>query len=426
MSGDHLSRGRLLRHQNRFEEAEACLRQAIGVEPDDVAAYAELAQCLADQDGRRRDALEVIDQAIRLEPADSFLHTQRSLILSRLDRNKEALEAADMAIGLDPDSSSHFSVKAQALTGLQRYKEAEETCRKALALDADDGHASNLLAHLLRVQGKSTESNLAAEKLLSDDPEDPYAHFNAGWAALQRNDHRTAESHFREALRLDAGFEPAREGLLESFKARSLFYRLYLKWCFWMQQFTSKAQWGIIIGFLLLYHFGRRLLSAIHPMAGLAILVLYLGFVLWIWLAPGLGNLLVLFDRSARHALRNSEKWHGVVAGGGLLVGLILLAASAAVAFLPGYVIGGALVCGAVPATLTFGNGSPQGRWLFGSILALIYLIGFGVGIHESIRFSSADGFTSGSQQLVGLGIIAAVACTWLGNVGALREERPS
>ncbi len=423
---DSLARGRLLRHQGRHAEAEACLRQAIAADPDDVRAYTELAQCLVEQDGRKRDALSTIDRAMALDPDDAFIHAQRALILSRLDRDREALDAAERAIALDPDSSTHFAVKAQSLAGLQRYREAEENARHALTLNADDSFAANLLAHLLRIQGKKAESELAAEKLLADGPEDPYAHGNAGWTALQRGDHRAAETHFREALRLDADFGFARRGLLESFRARSAFYRLYLRWCFLMQRFTSRAQWGILIGFLVAYHFGCRLLDAIHPLAGVAIVVLYLGFVLWVWLAPGIGNLLVLLDRSARHALRRGEMLQGVVAGGGLVVGAVALALSGLLHYPPGYLIGGALVCGAVPAALTFGNESTRGRRIFGALLALIYLIGFGVGLVEILRYPAADGFSGRSEQLITLGILAAAACTWLGNVPALREETPS
>ena len=103
---DHLARGQLLRHQGRHSEAEACLRQAIAAEPDDVTAYTELAQCLVEQEGRKLDALDTIDRAIALVPDDAYVHARRGLILTRLDRDKEALEAANRAIGLDPEFST--------------------------------------------------------------------------------------------------------------------------------------------------------------------------------------------------------------------------------------------------------------------------------------------------------------------------------
>ena len=421
MTHDHLSRGNLLLQQNRYEEAEVYFKQAIAAEPGNALAYAELATALVEQEGRKKDGLEAIDRAIQLEPEVDFFHARRSLILSRLNRDKEALAAADTAIGLDPDHSLNYAVKGQALAGLQRWADAEEQCRKALSLDADDGFASNLLANVLRLQGKQGESQVAAEKLLADDPEDPYAHFNAGWAALQRHDHQEAEKHFREALRLDPDFDPARAGLLESFKARSFFYRTYLRYGFFMQRFTGGMQWAIIIGILIAYNFGRRLLSAIHPLAGLALVVLYLGFVLWVFLAPGIGNFLVLLDRSARHALKRGEAWQGIFAGGLFFVGLLILAVSAATSYSPAMVLGGALAIGAVPAAMTFGNESRKGRTVFGAIMLFIYAAGLIVFLVEMARHPAA--FTGRSNSAIGFGILAGIACTWLANVPALRQD---
>lgn len=417
----HLARGQLLLRQGRYADAEAFFRDAIAAEPGNAYPYSELARCLLEQEGRKRDALGAIDRAIQLDPEASHHHALRSLVLGRLDRDAEALDAAGAAIALDPDDAFNYAVKANALAGLQRWAEAEEQCRQALAHDADNGFAANLLANVLRVQGKRGESELAAEKLLATDPENPHAHFNAGWTALQRHDHRAAEVHFREALRLDPDFEPARRGLLESFKARSAFYRAYLGYGFWMQRFTQKTQAFLVIGLLIAYNFGRRLLSALHPLAGLALLVVYLGFVLWVWLASGIGNFLVLLDPSARHALRDGERRTGLFTGGGFFLGIFVLALAAVWDSAPGLVFGATLALGAVPASLTFDNPSRKGRRVFGAIALLVYLIGLGVAAVEALR--DAPDFARRSVSLLTLAGFAVAACTWLGNVPALRRD---
>lgn len=418
---DHQARGHILRHQGRYEEAESFFKQAIAAEPDSDAAYAELALCQLEQEGRKKDALDNIDRAIRIEPEADYYHALRSLILSRLHRGREALTAADTAVAIDPDSGFNYAVKAQALAEQLRWAEAEEYCRKALAQDSDNSFAANLLASVLRMQGKQVESEFAASRLLADDPEDAFAHFNAGWAALQRHDHRTAEGHFREALRLDADFDAAREGLLESFKARSLFYRAYLRYCFWIQRFTAGTQWAIIIGLYLAYTFGRTILNHIHPLAGVAVVILYLGFGLWVWLAPGIGSFLVLLDRSARHALKSAQAWQGIAVGGGVFLGILLLAGSAITHYPPGMVLGGALFAASLPASLTFGNRSRKGRMLFGAITAFVYLAGLGVTVTEAFRHPAE--FSGRSGELIFAGIIAAVLCTWIGNVPSLRRD---
>ena len=418
----HLQRGRLLREQSRHEEAEAYFRQAIGADPDSAECYAELALCLYSMEGRRRDALVAIDDAIARDPDNDRNHGLRSLILSQLKRGREAVEAADRAISIEPDDSFNHAARAEAFASQNRWSEAEQAARQALTLDPDNEHAGNLLATLLRLQGKQWESEIAVEKLLADNPEDAHAHYNAGWAALQARDSRKAEEHFREALRIDADFEAARDGLLESFRARSGFYRLYLRYAFWMQRFTEKSQFLLIIGFLLIYNFGRRLLATISPLLSGLFVATYLGFVFWVWLASGIGSFLILLDKSARHALKRSEVLEGVAVGGGLILALLVFVSGALLHQAPVMICGGLIAASTIPASLTFTNEQPNGQKLFGAIWIGMLAIGVYVLIGETARGANAyKEFSHTSDTLIAIAIIAGVITTWIGNVPSLR-----
>ncbi len=418
----HLLRGRQLRDHNRFEEAEAFFRQAIAADPDDANSYSELALCQLSMDGRRKDALASIDDAIARDPDNDRHHSLRSLILSKLNRSRDALAAADRAIAINPDDAYHFAAKAQAYSTQSRWSDAETAARQALTLDADNEHAKNILAVVLRLQGKQWESEVAASGLLADDPEDPYAHYNAGWAALQAHDSKKAEEHFREALRLDASFDEARAGLLESFKARSGFYRIYLRYCFWMQRFTDGARWGLIIGLYLCYQFGRHMLSAISPLAAGLFIAAYLIFVVWVWLAGGVGSALVMLDKSARHALKTSEKLEGLAVGGGLVVALVVFVCGAVMHHAPAMIFGGLIAASTIPAALTFTNEQPRGQRLFGGIWLGVLAVGLYVFAVETVRGShSYTDFASASDTLLMIAILAAVATTWIGNIPSLR-----
>src|SRR5258706_135859 len=167
----------------------------------------------------------------------------------------------------------------QVLRGLQlkeigRYADAENAFRAALA-------------QALRLQNKMAENAGHLAGMLARDPEDPYTHANAGWAALQRGRHREAEVHFREALRLNPAFDSAREGLLNSFRARSPIYRAYLRYCFAMQRLSSGSRWAVIIGLYLAARFGSRMKGGL----GLAVMALYFLFVLWGLVARPVGHL---------------------------------------------------------------------------------------------------------------------------------------
>jgi tetratricopeptide (TPR) repeat protein len=418
----HLLRGRLLQEQNRFEEAEAYFRQAIGADPDHSECHAELAVCLYQMDGRRKDALLAIDQAITGDPDNARHHGLRSLILTKLNRGREAVAAADRAIAIDPDESFNHAAKAEAFASQNRWADAEKAARQALTLDPDNDHATNILASLLRVQGKQGESEIAAEQLLAEGPEDPYAHYNAGWAALQAQDCKKAEEHFREALRIDADFEAARDGLLESFKARSGFYRLYLRYAFWMQRFTQGAQIALVIGVLVIFNFGKRLLASVSPLLSGLFVAAYLGFVFWVWLAGGIGSFLVLLDKSARHALKKGEKLEGLAVGGGLILALVIFVSGAILARTPVMILGGLIAASTIPAALTFTNEQPKGRALFGAIWAGMIAIGLYVFISETARGANVfDDFAHSSATLINAAIIAGVITTWIGNVPSLR-----
>ncbi len=407
----------MLRLQGREAEAEAFLLEAITANPENAAAFCELAQCRLSIDGKKKSALDAIDRAISLAPT-AYYFAVKSMVLNALDRWNPAIEFADKAIGLDPHEPFHFYVKAAALAGQSRWASSEVECREALALDPDHGLAKNLLAIVLRMQGKKWETEVAVGQLLQEDPEDAWAHANAGWAALTNSDHRKAEEHFRESLRLDPGDEHARSGLLESFKARSPLYRAYLKYIFWMARFEKGTRWAIIIGIYVAFRIGRAVLEAVHPLLAVALVFAYLIFVFGGWLASGVGHLLVLADRSARYALNRREILEALFVGGGFFGGLLLVVAGMLSGLLALVFIGGALAIGAIPFALTFTNDAQAGRQLFGSIGSFVYL----AGVWSAGQYLIHGVVSEATQTLMMLALFAAFLCTFIGNIGSLHK----
>ena len=420
-----LSHGLLLQDQGRLEEAEACFYGVLAREPDNDFVYGRLALCQMSQPGQKRRALETIAEAIRLRADEPFYYAVKALILSDLHRGKEALESADQAVSLNPEDSFALSAKSSAYCSMDRWAEAEDWGRKALAIDGDNAMAANLVAQTLSMQGKSALNAEAVERLLAADPEDSFAHVNAGWSALQAKDQTRAEMHFREALRLDPESDMAREGLIEAFRARSRFYRLYLSYCFFMQRFTGGKQWMIILGIYVIYQLVRNVLETISPVFAGALVLLWLTLILWVWLAPGIGNFLIDLDRSARLALKRAEFHQGIAVGGGLLGGAVMGLAGFLASYPPVMLAGLGLIVSTVPASLAFDNDSRKGRFLFGIITAAIYLIVIVIFVLEALRHPDPElhqvSVFLGLASLVGM-----IACTWLGNVRSLRRSDDS
>jgi tetratricopeptide (TPR) repeat protein len=247
---------------------------------------------------------------------------------------------------------------------LRDWAKAECAAREALAIDPDRSGAANLLAQALRMQNKTAENDAQIAALLERDPEDESTHCNAGWTALHRGDHRAAEIHFREALRLDPAFDAAREGLLTSFRARSRFYRVYLAYCMRMAQLKEGAQWAVVIGMYVVYRIVRQLAHAVSPALAIGVAALYFLFVLWGFIANPVGNLILLFDRFARHALRRDETIEAIIVGGSIVAGLLLVAIGLAFGAGMALLAGGALVVAAFPLSMVFTNRSRVGVWV--------------------------------------------------------------
>ena len=407
-----IMRGLQLKDLGRYADAESAFKEALAQEPNDAFALHQLAACQFHQSKREREALVTIDSAIAIEPNDADHHVLRSYILSHLDRAKEGLLAARTALGLEPTHTGAFTAEAQAHLLTEQWPLAEASARQALALDADNSAAANQLAQALRLQNKLGENAAHLAGMLARDPENPFTHSNAGWAALQRNQHREAETHFREALRLDPDFEPARDGLLNSFRARSPIYRTYLRYCFFMQRLSAKSRWAVILGLYFMVRLARQIPG------GFIISALYMLFVLWVWVAKPFGNFFLLFDSFARYALRPAERREALAVGGGLLAGLAILATGAALAAEHTVFLGLGCIAASFPLSMTFTNGSRPGAFLFGTVGALTLLgalLQFLAGHVPLIDATAA-------MTIFGAGVLGCVASTWLGNVPALRR----
>lgn len=407
-----IMRGLQLKDLGRYADAERAFTEALAQEPDDAFTLHQLAACQLHQPQRQRDALATIDRAIAIEPNDADHHVLRGYILTVLDRPKDGLAAAQTALGLDPHHTGAFTAEAQAHLQMEQWPLAEKSARQALTLDADNSAAANQLASALRLQNKLGENAAHLAGMLARDPEDPFTHSNAGWTALQRGQHREAETHFREALRLNPDFESAREGLLNSFRARSPIYRTYLRYCFFMQRLSSGSRWAVIIGL----YFGVKVAGRIP--GGFILVALYMLFVLWVWVAKPVGNFFLLFDAFARYALRPAEKSEAVIVGGGLLAGLVVLIAGAGLAAAPIITLGLGLIAASFPLSMTFTNGSRLGSWLFGSIAAVTLLGALLQLLAVHVPLIGANV----AMTIFTVGAIGCLVSTWLGNIPALRR----
>ncbi|MEM7104070.1 MAG: tetratricopeptide repeat protein [Bacteroidota bacterium] len=328
MSQELLNRAQILMQQKRHAEAEKILVEALGQDPVDPYLLGMMAEVQIAQ-GKAKKALEFVNKAIGSNPDIGFLHyiKARALLLNdNFDGSEASLRTA---VAIDPQDDDAFALLANIRLNRKNYNEALEYAEEALAINPENLLALNTKSSTLVKLDKKEEAFETIEGALNEDPNSAYTHANYGWGLLEKGEHKKALTHFAEALKNDPNNQFAQAGMAEAIKARYLIYRLYLKYAFWMSNLTEKYQWGVIIGFYLVY---RVLSSAARENETLAPFITPILVVMFIiafssWVLGPLANLFLRLNKYGQHLLSKKEKLSSNFVGLSLLTsvaGLIL------------------------------------------------------------------------------------------------------
>jgi tetratricopeptide (TPR) repeat protein len=329
--GVHFERAQLLFEQSRFEPAERELRQELAREPDNPMAHALLGLCLAGV-GQYDQALAQLRLAIHLAPDLAFAHYALADVLHDRNDLDGSRAAVNEALRLDPEMPNYFALLANVELKQKRWADALAAAERGLAVDPEHVGCGNMRALALVKLQRPKEAAVTLEAALAHDPSNAVTHANRGWALLHEGKPTPALRHFREALRLDADFEMARQGVIEALKARFVIYHLLLRFFLWVGRRSGWAQWGVIVGgfvgyWILQWVAVKYEATAIYVWP---VLLAYLGLGLIIWISDPLFNLLLRLNHGGRMALSREQivasNWLGACLFGAGLAAIIWLA----------------------------------------------------------------------------------------------------
>jgi tetratricopeptide (TPR) repeat protein len=116
---------------DRLDVLEESLRKVIELRPDSAHAYNALGYTLADRTDRLQEAYDLIDQALKLAPADPFIEDSMGWVLYRQGRLDEAREYLERAYKRrpDPEIAAHLG---EVLWTQGRREEAQRIWRSVL------------------------------------------------------------------------------------------------------------------------------------------------------------------------------------------------------------------------------------------------------------------------------------------------------
>ncbi len=130
------SRARIATHEGDYPAALNLLRDAIALEPDSARMHGEVAD-IKFKIGQIPEALEYINKAIVLDPDYRPPYVLGGILMSSAGKDWEAADYLRKAVKLDPAKEDAYLHLALSLTRLFEYEEAVSTLKALVKLNPD-------------------------------------------------------------------------------------------------------------------------------------------------------------------------------------------------------------------------------------------------------------------------------------------------
>ena len=195
-----------------WKDSETLFRHALDVTRDNWLAHGSLGGALG-RAGRIPEAIEHLEQALRINPDYADARCNLGAALGRAGRIPEAIAQYEQALRIEPDfAEAHYNLGV-ALCRVDRLTEAIGQFEQALQIKPDYADAHNNLGAALVRAGRLEEAIGQLEEALRIDPHRAEAHNNMGIAWWKAGKTQEAIEHWKRALRVDPNFADAHYNL---------------------------------------------------------------------------------------------------------------------------------------------------------------------------------------------------------------------
>ncbi|WP_422090702.1 tetratricopeptide repeat protein [Tenacibaculum ovolyticum] len=305
---NHYNRGLQFYNISRYADAIKSFKEFLLEEPNDYYSKYYLALCFYQLD-EIESLGKITKSLLENHPDRDETHYLLSIYYFSIENIDSAYKHITEAISLDSHEANYFGYKAQIQIAKKQFEKALETANEGLKIDPKNSFSLNTRTKALTKLNRKEEAFETLQNTLQDNPNDYFTHANAGWTNLELGNHKKANIHFKEALQNNPNDEYAKEGMVESIKAKNFIYRYFLKYSFWIQNKSSKYQWGFIISLYLLYRFSDTLSQQLGFTFMIPILaLLYFTFVLGSWIITPISSAILITNTYSKHLLSKEEK----------------------------------------------------------------------------------------------------------------------
>jgi predicted O-linked N-acetylglucosamine transferase (SPINDLY family) len=197
----HFKLGNALSGQGRLDEAEACFRHAIALDPDYVKALYNLGNTLK-RLGRTNEAEHCYRRVTEIDPSYTNAHNNLGVLLLDQSRHHEATEIYRHILTIQPGDAVALNNLGLALMGLNQLQDAESVLQHALVARPDYPEAYNNLGIVLKEQGRFAAAEAHFRSALNLRHDYAEAFNNLGTTLKAQGHLDEAESAYRRTLEL--------------------------------------------------------------------------------------------------------------------------------------------------------------------------------------------------------------------------------
>ena len=203
----------------RLHEAEVIYQALLQDSPDHADALHLLGE-IANQRRQFALAIDLITQAININPSASGYYGTLGRTFKSQGRLDEAVACYQQALGLNSEDASIHNSLGNALLDQGRLADATSSYQYALALQPNLADAHSNLGHVLQIQGKLIEAIECYRQALTLRPDSAIAHFNLGTALMEHDKVDEAITSYRHAITYHPNYVEAHCNLGVALKAQ--------------------------------------------------------------------------------------------------------------------------------------------------------------------------------------------------------------